>query len=235
VEPVQDLTAEVDLADPRPDRAADLHDPEVRHRVEDSLTAIPGVRAARLVPGFDRSVDELHVVASMDRAPKTVVRDVQTALIAKHGVTTDHRVISVVRIEDTALPTIDDGRRVTISRVAVTNQGLASHVKVDISHEGTDLEGIDEGPSSNAGRRRAVARATLNAIRPLLSGGRAVEIEGVEVAEVLGHDVAMCFVHFHTPHGELTNCGSAMVRGDESDAVARAVLDAVNRAVEDAG
>lgn len=236
---MEDLTAEVDLTDPRldPQRpgGVDLHDPEVRRLVEESLTSIPGVRAARLVPGYERVVDELHIVTAVDRSPKTVVRDVQSALLATHGVTTDHRVISVVRLDDEGLGDLDGGgRRVTIRRVVVTNQGLAARVHVTIGDGDDELEGEDEGPSSNAGRRRAVARATLAAIRPLLGEGRAVEVEGVEVAEVLGHEVAMCFVHFHTPHGELTNCGSAMVRGDESDAVARAVLDAVNRAIQEA-
>lgn len=228
----QDLTAEVDLAGPRTP-TVDLHDPTTRGRIEDSLTAIPGVRAARVVPGYDRPIDELHVVAATDRNPKSVVRDVQSALMANHGVTTDHRVISVVRIEDDQLPDDDDGRRVTIRRVSVSNQGLAADVRVVVSHGDEELEGADQGPSSNAGRRRAVARATLAAIRPLLGSGRAVEIEGADVTDVLGHDVALCLVHFHTPHGEVTNCGSAMVRGDESDAVARAVLDAVNRAISE--
>jgi hypothetical protein len=41
-------------------------------------------------------------------------------------------------------------------------------------------------------------------------------------------------VHFHTPRGELTVSGSAVVRGSEADAVARSVLDALNRTLAEA-
>lgn len=235
-----DLTAEVDLSDrtdpSRPTRPVDLHDPEQRASVETALTTIPGVRATRIVPGYDREVDELHVVSDADRAPKQVVRDVQSTLMARYGITTDHRVISVVGLEQQHTTRADTTeRRVTISRVEVVNQGLSAQVRVHILDGDVEREGADEGPASNAGRRRAVARATLQAIRPLLGQGRVVEIENVDVAEVHGHEVALCFVHFHTSAGELTNCGSALVRKDESDAVARAVLDAVNRVIDETG
>lgn len=234
-----DLTAEVDLGDgttpAAPGTTVDLHDGQQRAAVEAALSEIPGVRATRIVPGYEREVDELHVVTSIDRAPKQVVRDVQSMLMARYGVSTDHRVISVVGLEQQVGPDATKERRVTISRVEVVNQGLAANVRVHILDGDVEREGADEGPASNAGRRRAVARATLQAIRPLLGEGRVVEVENVDVAEVHGHEVALCFVHFHTSAGELTNCGSALVRKDESDAVARAVLDAVNRVIDEAG
>ncbi|MBW3621620.1 MAG: hypothetical protein KY461_15360, partial [Actinobacteria bacterium] len=63
---------------------------------------------------------------------------------------------------------------------------------------------------------------------------RMVELEGAEVTEVLGRRIALSLVHFHSVQGGSTVCGSAMVRDDESEAIARSVLDAVNRAIEDA-
>ena len=208
----------------------DLHDPTVRREVEQSLTAIPGVRAARLVPGYDREVDELHVVASVDRAPKQVVRDVQSALVARFGVTTDHRVVSVVQFDDDTVD-YEMGREVTIRRVDVSSEGLTARVEVVITSEDEELVGHEDGPSSGPGRRRAVARATLKALRSLLPPDRAIEVEGVDVARVLGHQVAVCLLHVHTSSGSGTRCGSSIVGDDEAQAVARAVLDATNRLV----
>lgn len=208
----------------------DLHDPSVRRQVEQSLTTIPGVRAARLVPGFDREVDELHVVAAVDRAPKQIVRDVQSALVARYGVTTDHRVVSVVQFDDDTIES-DTAREVRIRRVHVGRDGLRSTVEVVIGAGEQELVGQDDGPSSGPGRRRAIARATLQALRPLLPEDRAIEVEGVDVALVLGHQVAVCLLHVHSSSGSGTRCGSAMVIDDEAQAVARAVLDATNRLV----
>ena len=91
------LTADVDLS--RRASASDLHDPRQREEVERELCQVPGVVGARLVPGFEREVDELHVLTTLARAPKQTVRDVQTLLMARFGVTTDHRVVSVVQID----------------------------------------------------------------------------------------------------------------------------------------
>lgn len=205
----------------------DLHDPNVRQQVEASLTAIPGVHAARLVPGYERAVDELHVVSGVDRNPKQIVRDVQTALMAQHAIPTDHRVISVAQFAEG--PTTGAGRPLTVRRVGVNNEGLATVAEVVLTTPEGELSGTDRGPSSASGRRRAVARATLAALGPRLPGNRTVEIEGVEVVDIVGSRVALCLVHVHSTAGGRSRSGSAVVEGDENDAVARAVLDATNR------
>ena len=216
--------------------AVDLHDPRKRQEIESSLRAIPDVLGVRIVPGFEREVDEIHVLTNLEKAPKQAVRDVQSMLMARWGVTTDHRVISVVQLDDEQhVPTEDGSRpRVAISRVTVSQSGLTVDVGVDLDDEGSHLEGSSQGPASEVGRRRATARATLEAVRPLLGEDVFVDLEGADVAGVLGHEVAITLVHFHSARGDRTVTGSALVRGDEYDAVARSVLDAVNRAVEDA-
>lgn len=227
-----DLTAEVDLTSARSDRRTDLHDPVVRGEVESALRSLPGVFAARLVPGFDREVDELHVLTSLERGPKQTVRDAQSMLLARFGVTTDHRVVSVVQVDEDDDPT-QPPARVLIESVTVTQQGLTVSVEVVVSVADRRLTGTAEGPASAAGRRRATGRATLDAIKPLLGRSRMVELEGVEVTDVIGHRVAISLVHFHAVQGESTVSGSAMVRGDEAESISRSVLDAVNRSIED--
>lgn len=78
-----ELAAEIDLTQ-EPARV-DLHDPQRRGEVEAALTAVPGLVGARLVPGFDREVDEVHVLSTLERNPKQTVRDVQTVLMAASG------------------------------------------------------------------------------------------------------------------------------------------------------
>lgn len=229
--PGADLTAEVDLT-ARPSRT-DLHDPTQRLEVERALSTVPGVLGARLVPGFEREVDELHVLTTLERSPKQTVRDLQTVLMARFGVPTDHRVVSVVQLDEQrvggALAT-----RVTIGHVAVTHAGLEVRAEVMLRHGDDDLAGSGDGPATPAGRHRAVGRATLAALRPLLGDGQVVELQGTEITEVLGHRLAVALVQFRTARGEHTVAGSALVRDATADSVARSVLDALNRSIADA-
>lgn len=226
-----DLTAEDDL-NARPTRT-DLHDPAQRGAVERALVTAPGVLGARLVPGFERDVDELHVLTTLDRGPKQTVRDVQTVLMARFGVPTDHRVISVVQLDE---PSLGGGAaaRVTIGHVTVTHAGLEVRAEVSLRHGDDDLVGAGDGGATPAGRHRAVGRATLEALRPLLGGDHVVELEGTDVTQVLGHQLAVALVQFRTARGQLTVAGSALVRDASADAVARAVLDALNRKIAEA-
>jgi hypothetical protein len=221
------LTADVDLS--RRVTAADLHDPQQREEVERTLCQVPGVVGARLVPGFEREVDELHVLTTVARAPKQTVRDVQTLLMARFGVTTDHRVVSVVQIDEPQ--GLASSSRVVIDRVGVSQADVTVSVEVAVRDGDDTLAAVEEGPATAAGQRRATARATLEALRPLLDADQAVELEGTEVALVQGRAVAITLVHFRTRRGELTVTGSALVRDSEPDAIARSVLDALNRTI----
>lgn len=226
-----DLTAEVDLT-AAPART-DLHDPSQRAAVERALGTVPGVLGARVVPGFERQVDELHVLTSLDKAPKQAVRDVQTVLMARFGVPTDHRVISVVQLDEQRIGG-PAASRVTIDHVAVTHAGLEVRAEVALRDGDAELVGVGEGPSTPAGRHRAVGRATLDAVRSLLGEGHIVELEGTDVTEVMGRRVAVSLVQFRAARGEHTVAGSALVRDATADAVARSVLDALNRSIGEA-
>ena len=223
-----DLTAELEL-DRRPPRA-DLHDPEQRHRVEAALTTIPGILAARVVAGYERDVDELHVVTSLDPTPKRTVRDVQTVLMAKFGVTTDHRVISVVQLDADAVIEPPGSMRLAIERVGLANVGVRVTAEVEL-RAGDVVHRHEEHAAATAnGRNRAVALATLGAVRSALGEiDGAIELDGVDLVEVGGATAAVTVLTQRGARGDEILSGVAVVREVTSDAVARAVLDATNR------
>jgi hypothetical protein len=226
-----DLTAEVDLTSV-PART-DLHDPRVRTQVETALRSVPGILSARLVPGFDRQVDELHVVTALDKQPKQAVRDAQTVLMARFGVPTDHRVISVVQLDELDRR-VGNTSRVAIDRVGLTQSGGRVTVEVALIDGDDELTGTAEAAASGIARVRAVAEATLVAARPLVGEGLTVELEAADVTDLVGHRLAVCLVQLHDRRSTQTLAGCALVRDDEAVATARAVLDALNRTIEDA-
>jgi hypothetical protein len=67
-------------------------------RLEADLPKIQGVSSARVVGEDEPS--EIHVVASTARPPKQIVRDVQSLANARFGIPIDHRIVSVVQLND---------------------------------------------------------------------------------------------------------------------------------------
>jgi hypothetical protein len=212
-------------------------------QLETLLRQIPGVRAASVVTGPDSRPTEIHVLATPGKPAKQVVRDVQSLALAEFDIDIDHRIVSVVQISenealDGVLPSdeTDTGepepephsKRPLISSMTVTTHGRQSEVTVDLSLGEERLEGHALGAGTPFQRRTLVAKATLAAIDDLLR--TPAEVESAAIVDVGGRAVAVTVVNvLGAQPADLVVCGSALVRGDEDDAVARSLLDALNR------
>lgn len=209
---------------------------------EDELRRLPGIIAASVVTGPDAVPTEVHVLAEPGKAAKQVVRDVQSYALAKHGLAIDHRIVSVVQIgaDEVGIPphpeidvveTEDEAAhapRAAISSIMLRTAGTESEAVVVLATGGHVFEGRVVGPGAASQRPRLVAQATLRALDELL--GTTAEVDNAAVVSVGGRDVAVSVLTVMVPRtGEHVVAGSALVRGDESDAVARSVLDALNR------
>lgn len=208
--------------------------------LEASLRQLTGVRAVRVVTGPDKKPTEIHVLAARDKAPKQVARDVQSLAMAEFDLEIDHRIISVVQLDGpddeaaaAAAETAEAApgvNRVTIATISVESAGAYSQVSVTLSSGETQVTGTNRGAAGAANRARIVARATLDAVSKLAELD-AAEVDQAQVLPVGGREVAVCTVEYLTAAGEQVVSGSAVVRGDPADAVARAVLDALNRRI----
>src|SRR3989454_11785052 len=75
-------------------------DPWGMKRVENLITALTGILSARVVVTPLGEVSEVHVLTKSDMAPKQVVRNIESALMAQLGFKIDHRKISVAQTAD---------------------------------------------------------------------------------------------------------------------------------------
>ena len=201
---------------------------------EDAVRHITGVRAASVVTGPDAVPTEIHVLAATGKAPKQVVRDVQSLALAQFDIDVDHRIVSVVQIGDdqpiegSVEISVDAAPRPAITAITVRTSGSESEATVTLAASGHIFEGKVIGPGAASHRARLVAQATLKALSELL--GTTAEIENATIQPVGTRDVAIAVLTIQVPRlGEQVVSGSALVRGDVSDAVARAVLAALNR------
>ena len=198
--------------------------------IEAAISQISGIQAARVVTAAGGRIAEVHVLAGEGRAPKQLVRDIQSAVLTNFGITLDYRTVSVVQLSkheqapDPASITVI--RRPAITRLAAETSSFSTEISVKLASNGDELSGNARGPAT-AGLR-LVAEATIDAL------GRFVEAEGVEVssAGVVAagtHQVALAVLRVMTSRGEHLVTGSALIRKDVNDAVARAVLAGLNR------
>jgi hypothetical protein len=124
----------------------------------------------------------------------------------------------------------DPAPRPAIASIMVRTSNGESEATVAVGAGGHMFEGQVVGPAGATHRPRLVAQATLAAVSDLL--GQAAEIESAHLVAAGSRSVAVTVLTVQTPRiGEQVMSGSAVVRGDEADAVARSVLDALNRRI----
>jgi hypothetical protein len=205
--------------------------------LEVALRQLPGIKAASVVTGPDATPTEVHVLATTDKTPKQVVRDVQSLAMARYDLDIDHRIVSVVQFDDpndvaasSTATTPEDTSRPVMSSLTLRTTGTEAEATITLSVAGSTFEGSATGVWNPAGRPRLVARAALSALSELLGG--TAEVTEVAIVPLGARQLAVCVLSLVLPRqGEHVMTGSALVRGDEADAVARCVLDAVNRRI----
>ena len=206
--------------------------------LEESLRQIPGIRAVSVVTGPDARPTEVHVLTSPGKPPKQVVRDVQSLALAQHEIDIDHRIVSVVQIGESELEVTADGEEAQAEADGVPRPAVGSidvrtskgecRVEVTLVAGDDSYTGSALGPTSASARARIVAAATLGALKDLL--GLRCEVDSAQVVAAGTREVALTVVTLSVPRtGDQVLTGSAPVRGDAADAVARSVLDALNR------
>ena len=219
--------------------------------VERELCRIPEVRAARIVTDASGAPVEVHVLATPGKHAKQVVRDVQSVAMASVGLDIDHRIVSVVQLDDpdqlaappaaaepAAAPAPaaeeefdpDDHLRIVVDRVAVLRRGLNANVEVALRRGDDAVTGSAEGSVAASATNRLVAEATLAALRQLEPSAAQAAVEMAAVAPLGDLVVALTSVVLVRPPHEEVVTGSAPVRANgPHEALARSVLDALNR------
>ena len=198
--------------------------------LEDGLKKIPGVSGVKVV-GQDQPT-EIHVVASAERQPKQLVRDVQSLAAAGFGLAIDHRIVSVVQVAENAVST--NGHRpprILIDRVEVTKGRDSEWVKVILTHPSGDVsEGSCTGGGSRLGRGKAAVIATLRALDATLAERKAsVDLESLTIQRVDVADIVCVRAAFYEGGVSISLLGSAAIDDDIASASIKALLQALNR------
>ena len=215
-------------------------------QAEDLLKTLPGVLSARIVASEAGEVTEIHLLASPDVAPKQVVRNVESALIAHLGVRVDHRKISVAT-------TIDPDKTVDAKRAQETAQlseQLAEAMRRRVYFEDVEVRrsraagvacrvtlrkgdksyvGEAEGAESERSRLEIAAQATLLAIRQAESDARGLILEGCKPVAAFEREFVFVGITARIGRDTVLLTGSCEIKDSPETASVLAVLDATNR------
>lgn len=207
--------------------------PSLITEIEGALAQVSEIRAARVVTSPTGTIDEIHVLALPSKAPKQLVRDIESTLMAAFGIAIDHKKISIAQLGQESMPLQAEPAkphaRAQIKSINAEVAGVYVNIGVSLELEGELFVGRATGPASRTGRERLVAEATLDAIAQYLQGAFTFALEDVEIIRLGRESVAVSCVVLVTSLGEQAFAGSALVRQNDKDSIVRATLDAINR------
>ena len=222
---------------------------------ERQLKTLPGVLDVRIVPSENGAVSEVHVVTTMDVAPKATVRNVETMLKASLKMQVDHRKISVA----TSNEKIRDRVETPVASAPVVTQTAPAQAPVEAPAPSRnprlyfdDLEiqrsvsrgvtvrvtlrkgdesyiGECEGADSSRARAELAARAALIAIGKIERNASAFAIEGCKVVQAFDRELMLVGISARVGRETALLTGSCEIKDNPETASVLAVLDATNR------
>lgn len=213
-------------------------DPWGVRRAENLLTSLQGVLSARIVVSPMGEVEEVHVLTQGGTAPKQVVRNVESALLAHLGLRVDHRKISVAQTADVQpIEALDQHavreaarrREVLFGRLEFQG-GSGSRITLAVTLQAGDEEftGAAEAVDNARARMLGAARAAVAALEHVVEQGT-LEVEGVQVVEAFGRRYVMAGVLVAESRSSYLLTGTCELADSPERAAVLAVLDATNR------
>lgn len=193
--------------------------------IQKLIEKLDGVLAAKVVPGENGELQEIHVLADRSRAAKQLSRDIESALAAGLGLTVEHRIISIAQIGDEIPKAVS---RIRVESVEIANGVDGFSARVTLNYEDRKTTGSANGYASSVSRYGTVARACLDALRPCLHQG-AFSVSEVLKLRIANADEINVAVSFLLKDSERLLTGTALIHDDEYYAIVRATLSAVNR------
>lgn len=123
-------------------------------------------------------------------------------------------------------------RRAAIGDLVARPVGDDLDISATLTWADAAATGRARGLRTRRGRWRAIAEATLDALRDLTAGRLRADVDHVSILTLPELAHVTVSVTLVTERGEETFLGAALVRDDPDQAVMRATMDAVNRRVE---
>lgn len=194
--------------------------------VEGVIASVRGVNGVRVVTDEEGMIEEIHVVVDGNRSPKQVVRDIESVLLAKLGLSVDHRKISVAQLGEE--PGIVQ-TRLRLMDISLSISSIKARALVRLKKGEEILEGEATGPASTRNIPYLFSQATLRAVEKCLPDDVSFSLDDLMITDAKGRETVVVLVELVTTSGEEPLAGAALVKQDIGKATVLATLNAINR------
>jgi len=196
------------------------------NEIENILNSIPGVLSSKVVVQDD-NIEEMHVMATTERNPKQISRDIQSIMFANFNIDLDHKKISIAQIHHA--PTKKSERRIEVEEININVNGSHLKVGVKLQQDGITYTAEDMGLNTTTNSYRVISNTTLKALQQIIKGNYVFATEDVEKISIGKKEVMVVAISVVNYHHEEMLVGTAVVKGDFKETIVRATLDAINR------
>lgn len=196
--------------------------------IEALLERLDGVSSARVVANDAGEIDSIYVTAGTYREEPAVRRMISSALMSSYSLAIDGWRIRIARLQIESPKHTWRPRRIDESLSGTSVQAL---VELEPVHsEGGALVGRARSLPDQANRRRGLVLATLDALKSVLEAeDRRAALESIATQPVGGAEAVLVAVSIGSPTGSQLCVGTAVVEGNDAEAVIAATLDAVGK------
>ena len=220
-------------------------------RAESLILSLRDVTGVDIAASGD-DILEINILASGDRPPKQIARDVRSALRAELRLEVDHRKISVAQRRDDSglseeiqlaegsvielVPRLDprpaSTRRIQFLGLDISLNTHRTHARVELALGDGEAAGEAEGPATQDDSLRLIARATLQAVERFVGPGTRFTLSELVQVSLGGEPVVLVGVSYQHGRERALLSGSAAAGRDLQTSVVFATLAALNRRLE---
>ena len=195
--------------------------------IEKSIKKLSEVKGAKVVYSEDE-ISEVHILASDQKSPKQLIRDIESIVMVDHNINIDHKVISIAQLSDDDLYTKANSR-LAINGFNKNVKNKELEIMVELQADEELYQGKVQGLASSINRLKLFSKATLNAVQDYL--GEVCDLLPGEVrrTSIGNKDAVLVSVIVLDDKEENNFLGIAADNGEKELAVIKATLDAINR------
>jgi hypothetical protein len=195
--------------------------------IQETINKIDGVITTKVVSEGD-IIQEVHILANKLRAPKQIVRDIESSLLALFDYRIDRKVISIAQIQTDDYKTI---KRIIFDGISFITSGNTVECSVSLIYDEEEYSATQTAVKTTANKRKVVAAAAIKAVEDILKHAFIFDIQDVLINNSKDITVISVLVNIIEDENEEMTVGSAIVKNDVNEAIVKATLDAVNRRV----
>lgn len=196
--------------------------------IQETINKIDGVINTKVVAEND-IIQEVHILASNLRAPKQIVRDIESSLLASFDYRIDRKVISIAQIQTDESKAI---RRIKYDGISVNTSGNIIECCIKLIYEDQEYSALETAIKTAGNKKKIVAVSTIKAVEAILGHAFLFDIQDVLVNTNKDITIVSVIVNMIVGDNEESLVGSTIVKNDINESIAKATLDAINRRIQ---